>query len=382
MNKKLIKEVKNSFKHTFKTKPLMVFSPGRINLIGEHTDYNDGFVFPAAINKGIALAIQKSKNKVSTVYALNKEETYQFSLDTVSPLENGGWRNYILGVVAELKKRGIELGNFNIVFAGNIPGGAGMSSSAALENSVVFGLNKLFKLGIPKKEMILISQQAEHNYAGVKCGIMDQYASMFGVKKSALLLDCRTIKSKLYKINFGDYKLLLINTNVKHDLSESAYNDRRAVCEKVSNKLNIKALRDATVSDLNTIKSDITEEDYQKALYIIEENLRVQEFSKAIKADDIKQLGELLYKSHNGLSTQFKVSCKELDFLVNNTKNNPNILGARMMGGGFGGCTINLILKSEVKSFKKEISSLFKKEFGKDCSIYNVKLSDGTQKIK
>lgn len=382
MNKKLIKEVKNSFKHTFKTKPLMVFSPGRINLIGEHTDYNDGFVFPAAINKGIALAIQKSKNKVSTVYALNKEETYQFSLDAVSPLENGGWRNYILGVVAEIKKRGIELGNFNIVFAGNIPGGAGMSSSAALENSVVYGLNKLFKLGISKKEMILISQQAEHNYAGVKCGIMDQYASMFGVKKSALLLDCRTIKSKLYKINFGDYKLLLINTNVKHDLSESAYNDRREVCEKVSAKLSIKALRDATIADLDTIKSDITDEDYQKALYIIEENLRVQDFSKAIKADDIKQLGELLYKSHNGLSTQFKVSCKELDFLVDHTKNNSNILGARMMGGGFGGCTINLILKSEVKSFKKEISSLFKREFGKDCSIYNVKLSDGTQKIK
>lgn len=382
MNKKLIKEVKKSFKERFKTKPLMVFSPGRINLIGEHTDYNEGFVFPAAINKGIALAIQKSKKEVSTVYALNKGETYQFGIDTVAPLENGGWRNYILGVVAEIKKRGISLGNFELVFAGNIPGGAGMSSSAALENSVVFGLNKLFKLGISRKEMILISQQAEHNYAGVKCGIMDQYASMFGVKKSALLLDCRTIKSKLYKINFGDYKLLLINTNVKHDLSESAYNDRREVCEKVSAKLNIKALRDATISDLDTIKEEITAEDYQKALYIIEENLRVKEFSKAIKADDIKQLGELLYKSHNGLSTQFKVSCKELDFLVDHTKNNPNILGARMMGGGFGGCTINLILKSEVKSFKKEISSLFKREFGNNCSIYNVKLSDGTQKIK
>ena len=382
MNKKLIKEVKKSFKERFKTKPLMVFSPGRINLIGEHTDYNEGFVFPAAINKGIALAIQKSKKEVSTVYALNKEETYQFGIDTVAPLENGGWRNYILGVVAEIKKRGISLGNFELVFAGNIPGGAGMSSSAALENSVVFGLNKLFKLGISRKEMILISQQAEHNYAGVKCGIMDQYASMFGVKKSALLLDCRTIKSKLYKINFGDYKLLLINTNVKHDLSESAYNDRREVCEKVSAKLNIKALRDATISDLDTIKEEITAEDYQKALYIIEENLRVKEFSKAIKADDIKHLGELLYKSHNGLSTQFKVSCKELDFLVDHTKNNPNILGARMMGGGFGGCTINLILKSEVKSFKKEISSLFKREFGNNCSIYNVKLSDGTQKIK
>ncbi|WKB80508.1 galactokinase [Cellulophaga lytica] len=382
MNKKLIKEVKTSFKQTFKTKPLMVFSPGRINLIGEHTDYNDGFVFPAAINKGIALAIQKTKKEVSTVYALNKEETYQFGLQNVAPLQNGGWRNYILGVVSEIQKRGIELQNFNIVFAGNIPGGAGLSSSAALENSVVYGLNKLFKLGISKEEMILISQQAEHNYAGVKCGIMDQYASMFGVKNSALLLDCRTVKSKLFKLNFKDYKLLLINTNVKHDLSESAYNDRREVCEKVSKKLNIKALRDATIQDLNTIKADITEEDYQKALYIIEENQRVTSFSKAIKADDIQELGALLYQSHNGLSTQFKVSCKELDFLVDKTKNNPNILGSRMMGGGFGGCTINLILKSEVKSFKKEIAKAFKKEFGNKCSIYNVKLSNGTQKIK
>ncbi len=381
MSKKLVKEVKRSYKAHFNTKPLMIFSPGRINLIGEHTDYNEGYVFPAATNKGIALAIQKSSSKKSKVYALNMQEMHEFSLHKIDALKDGGWKNYILGVVAEIQKAGIQLENFNAAFAGNIPSGAGMSSSAALENSFVFGLNELFDFGLSKKQMILISQKAEHNFVGVKCGIMDQYASMFGEKGSALLLDCRTVKSQTYKIDFKKYKLILINTNVKHDLSESAYNDRREACEKVSNKLNISALRDASKEGLNAIKNDISEEDYQKALYVIEENERVQLFAKAIQDDNIDALGNLLYQSHHGLSSQYKVSCKELDFLVEKAKVNPNILGARMMGGGFGGCTINLILKSEVAKFKRDITKKFKNEFGRDCSIYKVKLSEGTQII-
>ena len=382
MNKKLVKEVKSSFKKLFKTKSLIVFSPGRINLIGEHTDYNDGFAFPAAINKGIVLAISKSDSNVSKTYALNKKELYEFNTTNIKPLENGGWRNYILGVVAELQMLGKSVGNFNSVFAGNIPGGAGMSSSAALENSFVYGLNKLFDLGLSKHEMILVSQKAEHNFAGVKCGIMDQYASMFGVKKSALLLDCRTIESKPYKIDFKDYKLMLINTNVKHDLSESAYNDRRAVCEKVSELIHIDALRDASKEDLDRIKSDISDEDYQKALYVINENKRVKLFLEAIKKDDIKTLGDLLYQSHEGLRTNYKVSCDELDFLVDRAKENPNVLGARMMGGGFGGCTINLVKKDEFKNFKKTVSKKFRAAFEYDCSVYSVKLSRGTQIVK
>ncbi|WP_034917799.1 galactokinase [Gillisia sp. CAL575] len=381
MNKKLIKEVKKSFKEQFKTKPLIVFSPGRINLIGEHTDYNYGFAFPAAINKGIVLAISKNGSQTSSVYALNKEELYKFDTVKIEPIENGGWRNYILGVVAELKLLGKPVGGFNSVFAGNIPGGAGLSSSAALENSFVFGLNELFDLELSKYEMIKISQNAEHNYAGVKCGIMDQYASMFGVKNSALLLDCRTIESTPYKIDFKKYKLMLINTNVKHDLSESAYNDRRKVCEKVSNLLQIDALRDATKDDLEAIKNDICEEDFQKALYIINENNRVKLFSKAIKKNDLMVLGDLLYQSHEGLSNNYQVSCAELDFLVERAKENPHLLGARMMGGGFGGCTINLILKDEFKNFKKDVLKKFRAVFEKDCSFYSVKLSDGTQLI-
>lgn len=382
MKKELIKDVKKSFKAHFKTKPLMVFAPGRINLIGEHTDYNDGFAFPAAINKGIVLAIGKSDSDASKTYALNKEELYEFGLENIKPLENGGWRNYILGVISEIEKLGLKIDNFNSVFAGNIPSGGGMSSSAALENSFVFGLNVLFNLGLTKNEMILVSQKAEHNFAGVKCGIMDQYASMFGVKKSALLLDCRTVKSKTYKIDFKNYKLMLINTNVKHDLSESAYNARRNVCESVSKKLNVKALRDVSVENLNKIKNSISNDDYEKARYVLEENQRVKLFSEAIQEGDLKTLGKLLFQSHKGLRTQYIVSCTELDFLVDRAKDNPNVLGARMMGGGFGGCTINLVLKRAADDFAKEVSHNYLLEFGKSCSIYSLKLSAGTRVIK
>lgn len=381
MKKKLIEKVLDSFKTHFKTKPLLVFSPGRINLIGEHTDYNDGFVFPAAIDKGIALAIDESPSNICRVYAFDNKEIYEFKTSNITPLENGGWRNYILGVVAELQNAGHSIANFNAVFAGNIPAGAGMSSSAALENSFVFGLNTVFNLGLTKTEMILISQKAEHHYAGVKCGIMDQYASMFGIENSALLLDCRTVSSKPYHIDFKEYQLMLINTNVKHELSESAYNDRRSVCEKVSQILGVKALRDASKEDLDAIKSEITEEDYQKALYVISENIRVQHFANAIEDGDLKTLGNLLYQSHEGLSSNYKVSCDELDFLVHQAKNNPEVLGARMMGGGFGGCTINLIHKNATQQFKTEVSRAFKKQFDKDCSIYSVTLSQGTHMI-
>ena len=382
MQEELIKKVTSLFKARFNSEPLIVFSPGRINLIGEHTDYNDGFVFPAAIDKGIALAIQKSDSHVSEVSAFDKDETYAFSLDAIEPLENGDWRNYILGVVAELQLLGKTFGNFKAGFAGNIPGGAGMSSSAALENSFVYGLNTLFDLGLSKHEMILVSQKAEHNYAGVKCGIMDQYASMFGIENSALLLDCRTITSQPYQIDFKDYELMLINTNVKHDLSETAYNDRREVCEKVSKLLNVVALRDVAILHLNSIKDELSEGDFQKALYVIEENNRVMQFAAAIENNDLETLGDLLFESHEGLRKKYEVSCAELDFLVEKAHESSSVIGARMMGGGFGGCTINLILKNNVSTFKEYVSNRFKDEFGRACTIYKVKLSQGTHIVK
>ncbi|WP_338360139.1 galactokinase [Yeosuana marina] len=379
MNTTLIHKIKTSFKEQFKTEPLMIFSPGRINIIGEHTDYNDGFVFPAAVDKGIVAAIGKSDSKTSSIaFAVDKNEIVKIYLNDLKPSSEGSWENYVLGVVAELQNRSKTIGNFNIAFGGDIPGGAGMSSSAALENSVVFGLNELFDLGLSKEDMILISQKAEHNYVGVKCGIMDQYASMFGIENHALLLDCRTVKSKPFKIDFKDHELMLINTNVKHSLSDSAYNDRRSVCESIASMLKVKALRDATEYDLESIKDQVTPENYQKALYVIQENERAVQASKAMEAGDLKTLGNLIYASHNGLQKQYKVSCEELDFLVEQAKLNGHILGARMMGGGFGGCTINLIQKSETASFKEFISEAYKNQFNKECSIYSVTLSNGT----
>ena len=382
MSSQLIKEVTSKFKSIFKTEPIVIFSPGRINIIGEHTDYNGGFVFPAAVNKGIAAAIQKSDTVYSTAIAMDLNSTIEFELDKLKPSKEESWKNYVFGVVAEIQNRNKIIGDFNIVFKGNIPAGAGMSSSAALENSVVFGLNELFDLGLTKTEMILISQKAEHNYVGVKCGIMDQYASMFGIKNNALLLDCRTIQSKPYEIDFKEHQLMLINTNVKHNLSDSAYNDRRSACESVAELLKVETLREASEEDLEKIIDKITPENYQKALYVIQEIERTQKAAKAIEKNDLETLGALIYASHNVLQHQYKVSCEELDFLVAQAKKNKKVLGARMMGGGFGGCTINLIAKSEAKAFADSVSTSYKNKFNKECSVYFIELSDGTHIVQ
>ncbi|MCK5400553.1 MAG: galactokinase [Flavobacteriaceae bacterium] len=382
MKNSLEYKIVSLFIDKFKTKPIVVFSPGRINIIGEHTDYNEGFVFPGAIDKYIVAAIQKSKSELCSIYAYNKDETYQFHLNNIEKAPNGSWKNYVLGVISELQKKGINLKPFNVVFGGDIPGGAGLSSSAALENGIVFGLNEVFQLGLTKREMIFISQKAEHNFVGVKCGIMDQYSSMFGKENHLLFLDCRTVEAKPIYIDFKDFELVLINTNVKHSLSESAYNERRATCEKVSSILEKKSLRDANEEDLLKIKDQISEDDYQKALYVIQEIERTQKAVKAIENEDIIELGKLIYSSHNGLQHQYKVSCDELDFLVDRAKENSHVVGARMMGGGFGGCTINVIAKSETKNFITHVTEKYKEKFNKECSVYLVNLSDGTHLVK
>ena len=382
MNHKLTKNIRSSFIERFKVEPIIIKSPGRINLIGEHTDYNEGFVLPAAINKGIITAVQKSTSNICTIISIDFNETYEFSLQNIKPIQNGGWKNYVIGVIAEIQKKDFNIEPFNLIFGGDIPIGAGLSSSAALENSVVFGINELFNLGLTKKEMILISQKAEHNYAGVKCGIMDQYASMFGLENAALLLDCRTIEATTVPINFNEYQFVLINTHVKHSLNESAYNDRRLVCEKASNLLNIKSLRDASEEDLEKIKRKISRGDYLKALYIIQENKRVLKAVEAIKNNNLIAFGELLFETHEGLQKKYMVSCRELDFLVDEAKKHSAVIGARMMGGGFGGCTLNIIKKNDLNSFTINVSRKYKEKFNKQCSIYNVEFSKGTHLIK
>lgn len=382
MNQILINKVKESYKHKFESEPLIIASPGRINLIGEHTDYNEGFVFPAAIDKGIVAAIGTSDLDFCTALALDAEESYEFTLDDIHAIPNGNWRNYVVGVVGELQKIGASIQPFNVVFAGDLPKGAGLSSSAALENSIVFGLSMVFDLNLSKHEMIFISQKAEHNYVGVRCGIMDQYASMFGREDHALLLDCRTQESVPYKLDFKDYGIMLINTNVSHNLVDAEYNDRRQVCEMVADLLKVDFLRDATEEKLKTIESEISTIEYQKALYIIQENMRVLKAAKMIDDHNLEGLGNILYEAHHGAQHQFKISCPELDFLVEQAKKHPNVVGARMMGGGFGGCTINIVKKSAMEDYGVEISDVYHKTYGKQCSIYFVKLSQGTQLIQ
>jgi len=382
MNKDLIERLKLNFETEFKTKPILTFAPGRINLIGGHTDYNDGFVFPAAIDKGIVAAIQESNTNISSLIAIDVNERHEFLLNDISPINNGGWKNYVLGIVSEIQKTGRTIKPFNLIFGGDIPRGSGLSSSAALENSVVFGLNELFQLGLSKKEMIFISQKAEHSFAGVQCGIMDQYASMFGKKHTAILLDCENMEASIVNIDLGDHEILIINTEVKHSLAESEYNERRATCEFVVSQLGINSLRSASNDGLLLIKDKISEADYKKARYVVEENNRVIQAFNAIKNNYLEQLGKLLFASHKGLKQQYNVSCNELDFLVDYAKKSSEVIGARMMGGGFGGCAINIIKKKFLEPYINDVAKAYAQKFNIDCSFYTVNLSDGTRIIK
>ena len=293
----IVNSIYQQFTKVFAKEPLLVFSPGRINIIGEHTDYNDGFVFPAAIDLGIVVAMQKSNDTRSAIYAHDYDEYHYFDKTTqLKPIPNGGWKNYVLGIFIELEKRKIKVPPVTISFGGDIPTGAGLSSSAAVENGVVFGLNALFNLGLSKEEMVFISQSAEQNVVGVNCGIMDQYASMFGQKDRALLLDCESLKASPKQIKLTNYELLLINSNVKHNLAENAYNNRRASCERVSKQLNISALRQQQKM-LQNAKPKIQTEDYEKALYVVRENERVLQANQAIEKQDFLLLGDLLFAS-------------------------------------------------------------------------------------
>ena len=376
--KPLLEKLQNKFDLNYSEHDLkVVFSPGRINLIGEHTDYNLGYVFPAAINKGILVAIKHTTKKYSSITAIDKEEMYDFSLDTIKPLKNGGWKNYVLGVIYELLKLNFKISNVEIAFTGNVPGGAGLSSSAALENGIVFSFNELFNLGLTLKEMIFISQRAEHNFVGVKCGIMDQYASMFGKKEKALLLNCKDLTSKLIDLNLKDHELVFINTNVKHNLAESQYNKRRLSCEKVASFFKVASLSDLPSSILKKNKEKLNIEDYRNARYVQKENKRVIKSVKAIAQNDFHRFGKLLFKSHKGLREKYQVSCEELDFLIDRVVEIPEVIGARMMGGGFGGCTLNLVKKGAGNIFQNLLGA-YERKFHIKPTVFSVEIGNGT----
>lgn len=377
-------QISIKFKELFQTEGSFFASPGRINLIGEHTDYNGGFVFPGAVDKGMIAEIKPNGTGTVRAYALDLSDYAEFGL-TEEAAPKASWARYIFGVCREIIKRGGNIQGFDTVFAGDVPLGAGMSSSAALESTFAFALNELFALGIDKFELAKIGQSTEHNYCGVKCGIMDQFASVFGKAGSLIRLDCRSLEYKYYPFNPVGYKLVLVDSVVKHELASSAYNKRRQSCENVvaairRNHPQVEFLRDASMEMLSEVKADISAEDYMRAEYVIEEIQRVLDVCDALEHGDYETVGAKMYATHHGMSKLYEVSCEELDFL-NDIAKECGVTGSRVMGGGFGGCTINLVKEELYDHFIQTAVSAYKEKYGREPKIYDVVISDGARHL-
>ncbi|HNX65869.1 MAG TPA: galactokinase [Bacteroidales bacterium] len=371
--------IREAFLKQFGTQGDIYASPGRINLIGEHTDYNGGFVFPGAIDKCIMAMIRKNGTGKVRVFSLDINEYSEFGLEEKDiPAES--WARYIFGVCREIIKRGGEIGGFDTAFAGNVPLGAGMSSSAALESTFSFALNDMWNLGIDKFELARIGQATEHNYCGVKCGIMDQFASLFGREGSLMRLDCRSMEHKYYPFNPDGYKLVLLDSVVKHELASSAYNKRRESCEKAAKAIGVEFLRDATIEQLRAVRNKISGEDFMRAEYVIDEIQRVLDVSDALERGDYETVGEKMYQTHYGMSKLYEVSCEELDFL-NDIARECGVTGSRVMGGGFGGCTINLVKDELYNNFISVAVDAYEKKFGLKPKVYDVVISDGAHRL-
>lgn len=388
MKKKLISATTEHFKTIFQHEPQAVFlSPGRINIIGEHVDYNDGFVLPAAINKYICFAVSVSKTDECTLIAKDLNESYQFNWkEELIPVDKM-WVNYMLGVLHQLKKRNFSLKGINIVFSSTIPMGAGLSSSAALECGFAYALNKLFKLGLSREEIALMGQKSEHTFVGVKCGIMDQFASVFGKKNKVIKLDCTSLEHEYHSADFKKYSLLLIDSNVKHTHLTSGYNTRREEVEKglaiIKNRFPlVKTFRDCTEAQLNELKEELGETIHKRCHFVINEIRRVNEAVYALDRNNFEELGKLMFETHEGLSKEYEVSCEEVDFLVDFVKNEKQVIGSRMMGGGFGGCSINLVEKGSEETLFIKISEAYLQKFDIQLNQYKVKIAKGTSKVK
>jgi galactokinase len=388
MKKKLIKNTSLHFEKIFQKTPDYIFlSPGRINIIGEHIDYNDGFVLPAAINKYICFAISKNENSECKIIAKDLNETYDFNWnDKLKPIEKM-WANYILGVIHQLKEIEFNKQGFNMVFSSTIPMGAGLSSSAALECGVGFAMNSIFNLGLSKKEITLIGQKSEHTFVGVNCGIMDQFASVFGKKNKVIKLDCNTLEYEYHKADFNNYSLLLLDSNVKHTHLTSGYNVRRQEVEEGLSIIKqhypeVKTYRNCNEKMVFELRDKLGETLFKRCYFVVKEIQRVQDAVIAIENSDFKKLGKLMTETHIGLSKEYEVSCDEIDFLVDSVKNENSVLGSRMMGGGFGGCSINLVEKGSENELINKIASQYKTTFGIDLKSYKVKISKGTSFVK
>lgn len=376
----LQEKVKKVFAGKFGGDATLYASAGRINLIGEHTDYNGGFVFPGAIDKVLMATIRPNATDRVNLFSIDIDEAVSFGLEEAdAPTQQ--WARYIFGVAREIIKRGGTVRGFDAVFAGNVPLGAGLSSSAALESCFAFALNDLFNGGaIEKYELARIGQSTEHNYCGVNCGIMDQFASVFGRKGHLMRLDCRSGEFEYFPFNPEGYQLVLVDSRVKHELADSPYNKRRQSCERVAARLGVDTLRDADMAMLDAIRADISDEDYRRARYVIGEKQRVLDVCDALNAGDYETVGERMYETHRGLRDDYEVSCEELDFL-NDLARRCGVTGSRIMGGGFGGCTINLVRKELRDKFVDTAVGEFAARYGHAPQIYDVVISDGARRL-
>lgn len=368
----------------FTSFPTIVRSPGRVNIIGEHTDYNDGFVLPAAIDKSVYVAISKRKDDVINLFSVAYKENYTTALSDIIPTNN--WCTYILGVVDQLMKRGYTFSGFNLAIDGDIPIGAGLSSSAAVECATVFALNKIFEFGIDKMEMVRIAQKAEQEFAGVMCGIMDQFASMFGKKDYAIKLDCRSLQYEYIPLRLDGYKIVLLDTKIKHSLASSEYNTRRLQCEQgvawvKDHHPGINTLRDVNIEMLYEYVLPKDKLIFKRCKYVVEENHRLIGGCEALQQGNLAFLGQRMFETHAALSTEYEVSCLELDLLVRAVTGNPNVLGARMMGGGFGGCTINLVKEEGIEKLYANTAKIYKVVTGLELCAYIAHTGNGTEII-
>jgi galactokinase len=393
----LAEQIKSKFKEIFKENPqMMVRSSGRINLIGEHTDYNGGFVLPAAIDKSVYLAVSTRNDNECHFIAYDLNEKFTTHLDNLVKTETHTWANYLMGILktildfgagrTDLRNPTSKIRGLNLVFGADLPSGGGMSSSAAIENGIGFAVNALFNLELSRLDLVAISLRAENNFVGMKCGIMDMFASMMGIENQFVKIDCRDLSYDYFPFNASDLCLVLCDTMVKHALVDSEYNTRRAECEEGVNVLqqfdpSVKLLRDVSLDFLKAHEKDLNLTVFKRCEYVVEEIERVEKACAALQKNDFKTVGKLMFETHDGLNEKYNVSCPELNFLVEIARTTEGVLGARMMGGGFGGCTINLVKADKIEVFIEKLGSAYQRVFHKKMPYYIVKPSNGTEEI-
>ncbi len=387
MNEILIQNTTDFFKEKFGNVPTeIVLSPGRINIIGEHIDYNDGYVLPAAIDKIICFTFNKNDSDTANIQAIDLKESTSIDVTKEEIVSEIVWTNYLRGVLLQLKLKGYKIGGFNCAFSSNIPIGSGLSSSAALECGFLFGINEMFNLGIKPIDMALMGQSAEH-WVGINCGIMDQFSSVMGLENKVIKIDCRTLDYTYHDADFVDYSLILFDSNVSHSLYTSEYNNRRIECDEglsiiTDNYPEINSFRDCNEELLIGLKSKMTDNVFKRSLYAVKEIKRVIQACAALDKGEIKTLGELMFETHQGLSKDYEVSCTELDYLVDLAITEEDVIGSRLMGGGFGGCTISLVKKGSENAIKEKFTKLYAAKFNIELKIYDVKISNGTSLYK